>query len=226
MDKKSIYLMPGMGANPRIFERIEFPKNYDIVYLSWFPPNKDESLEQYAQRMCSRIHHQNPILLGVSFGGVLVQEMANFINCERVIIVSSIKSDQELPQPMKLAKVTNVHKLLPTKWIQNIEVFALFVFGDAIRVRLKRYQRYLSERDPEYLNWAIDRLVKWDKNKPLSQLIHIHGVDDVVFPFRNIQRPVIKIPGDHAIILTQSEWFTQNLPIILSGNFEDLINLE
>ena len=72
MIRESVYLMPGMGANPRIFEFLSLDKYFDVYHLSWIPPEKDESLHHYAQRMGQRIKHKNPILIGVSFGGVLV----------------------------------------------------------------------------------------------------------------------------------------------------------
>ncbi|MBL6666192.1 MAG: alpha/beta hydrolase [Flavobacteriaceae bacterium] len=217
----SVYLMPGMGANPIIFEFISLPDGFDVNLLSWILPEKNEPLDRYALRMCDRVKHKNPILIGVSFGGVLVQEMAKHIDCKKVIIISSVKSNEELPNHMKLAQWTNAHRLLPTQWIKNIETFALFVFGIGIQRRLEHYKRYLSERDPEYLNWAIDRLVNWNRNAPDQSVIHIHGAQDSVFPVKNIQDPFIKIEGDHAIILTKSDWFNKNLPKIMTENLAD-----
>ena len=126
-----------------------------------------------------------------------------------------------MPKHMKLAQVTNAHRLLPTQWIKNLETFALFVFGNGIQRRLDHYKRYLSERDPEYLSWAIDRLVKWNRNSPHKDIIHIHGAQDSIFPVKNIQDPFIKTDGDHAIILTKSDWFNKNLPKILTENLVD-----
>ena len=127
---KSVYLMPGMAASPRIFEFLIFPDNFQVFRLSWITPYKEESIQNYAKRMCKRIKHPRPILIGVSMGGILVQEMANYLECEKVIIISSIKSNKELPNPMKLAKITNAHKLLPTQFIQNIESLAIFALGN------------------------------------------------------------------------------------------------
>ena len=215
---ESIYLMPGMGANPKIFEFITLPEQFHVNYLSWIPPEKEEKLENYALRMCKRVEHEHPVLVGVSFGGVLVQEMAKHIDCKKIIIISSIKSNQELPNHMKFAQFTNAHKLLPTQLIKNLETFTFFVFGNGIKKRLQHYKRYLSEKDPDHLNWAIDRLIKWSRSFPSEDVIHIHGKNDSVFPIKNIQDPVIKIEGDHAIVLTQSEWFSKNLPKIINQN--------
>ena len=212
---KSVYLMPGMAANPRIFQFLKLPDNFQVFHLSWIPPEKEESIQNYAKRMCERIIHPKPILIGVSMGGVLVQEMADFLDYEKVIIVSSIKSNRELPSHMKLAQITNAHKLLPIQWIKNIESLAIFVLGNGLKKRFELYERYLSERDPDYLGWAIDVIVNWKKEESNKDVIHIHGKSDTVFPIKNILSPCIEIPGDHAIILTQYNWFNKNLPNII-----------
>ena len=68
-----VYLMPGMSANSLIFEKIKFPKNFELHKLDWISPNIDESIENYAKRLSEKIVHKNPVLIGVSFGGILVQ---------------------------------------------------------------------------------------------------------------------------------------------------------
>lgn len=40
--KESVYLMPGMGANPRIFEFLSFPSNFNVCQLSWIPPKRGD----------------------------------------------------------------------------------------------------------------------------------------------------------------------------------------
>ena len=207
--------MPGMAASPKIFEYLKLPINFEIHLLSWIPPLKNEPLCDYAKRMCERIVYENIILLGVSFGGILVQEMAKHISVKKIVIVSSIKLREELPLPMKMAKITNAHKLLPTQWIGNIDHLTIFAFGKGIKKRVALYQKYLSERNPKYLNWAINALIHWDQNKFSQKLVHIHGDSDTVFPVKNLSNPFVKIKGGHAAIITESIWFNRELPAIL-----------
>ncbi|MDB4611711.1 alpha/beta hydrolase [Flavobacteriaceae bacterium] len=215
MDEIDVYCMPGMAASPKIFEFISLPKPFRIHLLSWIPPDKEESLSSYAKRMCERITSENPILLGVSFGGVLVQEIAKHIPVQKVIIVSSIKTNEELPLPMKMARTTNAHKLLPTQWINNLDALALFAFGKGIKKRLELYQKYLSERNPDYLNWSINALVNWDQVEVPTSVVHIHGEKDTVFPIKYLSNPYIRIKGGHAAIMTQAHWFNSELPDII-----------
>ncbi|MBR9854438.1 MAG: alpha/beta hydrolase, partial [Algicola sp.] len=79
-NKIHVYLMPGMAANPSIFEGVQLPESQFVTHtLEWFVPEKGMNLVDYAEKMCERIKEPNPVLLGVSFGGMLVQEMAKII---------------------------------------------------------------------------------------------------------------------------------------------------
>ena len=87
--------------------------------------------------------------------------------------------------------------------------------GPRLKKRISLYQKYLSERDPNYLRWAIDALVYWGQKEPTEAVLHIHGHGDLVFPAKNLADPVHFISGGHAIILTQATWFNTHLPKLL-----------
>ncbi len=213
-----VYLMPGMSANSLIFEKIEFPSNYTLHYLEWIDPSKDESLEDYAKRFSKLIIHNDPILIGVSFGGVLVQEISKIIKHKKLIIISSIKCNEELPPHMKFGKITKSYKLLPLKWINDFESLISFVLGPKIKKRLELYRKYLSVRDENYLSWCIRELIEWKQNKPLDNIIHIHGSKDVIFP-TNLLSDYIELPGgDHAMILKRAEWINKKILKLIKDN--------
>ena len=65
-----MYFMPGLAASPTIFENIRLPEDrFETIFLEWFLPEDDEPLADYAKRMAKHIKHENPVLVGVSFGG-------------------------------------------------------------------------------------------------------------------------------------------------------------
>ena len=113
LDKEiHVYFMPGMSANSLIFERIKLPSKFHSHFLEWIPPLKSESLKDYSVRLSKSIKHQNPILIGVSFGGLIMQEVSKIINAKKVIIISSVKSRNELSNSMKFARKTVRRRLL------------------------------------------------------------------------------------------------------------------
>jgi len=220
MSKIHVYFMPGMAASPSIFERIQLPSDtFEIHLLEWLLPEKEETIEAYAQRVAKDIKHDNVILVGVSFGGILVQEMKAFVNPKKVIIISSVKSNNELPRKMKVAKTTKAYKLIPTQLFENIDMLTKFTFGSSIiKQRLKLYEKFLSVRDKYYLDWAIEQIINWKRTEIDSEVIHIHGDADEVFPIKYIQNAIVVKGGTHIMILTKYRWLNDNLPkIMLEG---------
>ncbi len=214
-----VYLMPGMAASPLIFENIKLPESqFKLYYLEWFIPYKEESLSDYALRMTKHVKHESPVLLGVSFGGVLVQEMSKHITVSKLIIVSSVKTKFELPLKMQLAKSTGAYKLVPTQLASKVEVFEKYAFGKNITKRLELYRKYLSVNDSDYLSWAIKEIVCWEQEKHNPEIIHIHGDKDPVFPIKHIKNHINIKGGTHIAIINKYKWFNENLPHIITEN--------
>lgn len=216
MSKIPVYFMPGLAASSLIFEKIQLSDElFEIYLLDWKIPKPKESLQTYAKRMAMDVKHQKAVLIGVSFGGVLVQEMASFLDLKKLIIVSSVKSNLEIPLRMKIAKQTKAYKLVPTGLVQNIEILQKFSFGTIIKQRLKLYERYLAMREKTYLDWAIEKMLTWDRTKVDVNVIHIHGDADEVFPVKNIKKCIAVKGGTHIMILSKYRWFNANLPKII-----------
>jgi len=216
MNKIPVYFMPGLAASAKIFERINLPDTiFEMVLLEWEIPLDKETLSQYANRMVQKITHPNPVLIGVSFGGILVQEMARFINARKVIIISSVKSNLEFPTSFKVAKATKAYKLIPMNLLSNVESLSRFSFGENINQRLKLYEKFLKVRDKRYLNWAVEQLILWERTIVDENIIHIHGDADDVFPIKDIQNCIVVKGGTHIMILNKFKWFNENLPQII-----------
>ncbi len=221
-----VYFMPGLAANSSIFEKIRLPEDkFEIHMLEWIIPGTEESLKDYAQRMVRYIKHENIVLIGVSFGGVVVQEMANYIKLRRLIIISSVKCRHELPRRMRFAAKTGVHKLLPIGLLDYIDHFEKFAVNEFLKKRARLYRKYLSVRNNKYLYWAIEHMVRWECDKPREDIIHIHGDEDLVFPYKYIGDCITVKGGTHIMIINRYKWFNKNLPeIILTGKLKEKIN--
>jgi pimeloyl-ACP methyl ester carboxylesterase len=219
MTKIPVYFMPGLAASSTIFEYIALPKDqFEMVLLDWFLPENKETLQQYALRMTKQIKHENPVLIGVSFGGILVQEMSTLIPTRKTIIISSVKSNKEFPAQMLLAKKTLAYKLIPTSLLANIETLVRYAFGENIVAkRIKLYEKYLSLREKSYLDWSIENVISWSRTKPDENVVHIHGDKDGVFPIDKIKNCIVIKGGTHIMIINKFKWFNENLPTIITN---------
>ncbi|MGM5470907.1 alpha/beta hydrolase [Flavobacteriaceae bacterium LMO-SS05] len=211
-----VYFIPGMAASPSIFENIQLPeKQFKMHFLEWMIPERHETLEAYAKRMILKIEHQSPVLVGVSFGGILVQEMSKFLELKKLIVISSMKSSDELSTRLKVLKVTKAYKILPTQLIGNIELLAKFVFGKTATKKIELYKKYLSVRDTRYLDWAIREVIFWEQKQPIPEAIYIQGDRDTVFPYSWQEHCIVVKGGKHIMIINKFKWFNEHLPKLI-----------
>lgn len=216
MTKIPVYLMPGLAASSQIFEKIKLDESqFELFYLEWEIPLQNETLSNYALRMTEKIQHENPVLIGVSFGGILVQEMAAYIKVQKLIIISSVKTNLEFSTTFKLAKATKAYKLMPTTLFANVESLSKFSFGDTINKRIKLYEKFLKVRDKNYLDWAVEQVILWERTVAVPNVIQIHGDLDEVFPIKNIEDCMVIRGGTHIMILNKYKWLNENLPRII-----------
>ncbi|WP_300438843.1 alpha/beta hydrolase [Christiangramia sp.] len=224
--RRHVYLMPGMATDSAIFEYIKLPEDiFEIHLLQWKIPENNESLQNYVKRMLRHVHHQDIVLIGVSFGGIIVQEMAKYLEVNRLIIISSVKCSSELPSRMKFASRTGLFRIIPTSLASYKDYFEKFAFGDFLKKRAKLYKQYISITDKKYLDWAIKNMVNWTCERPDEKVIHIHGDKDEVFPIKNMDNAIVVPGGTHIMIINRFKWFNEYLPeLILTGKIQERKN--
>ncbi|WP_410005604.1 alpha/beta fold hydrolase [Aequorivita nionensis] len=210
-EKIHVYFVPGLAAGSEIFRNIKLTEKYEIHILEWLIPEKNESLQAYAKRMAFCIKEKDAILIGVSFGGVVVQEMNDFLKLKKLIIISSVKTRSELPRRMKLASFTKAYKLIPTSLVLSVEDLTKFSIGPKTKKRLSLYQQYLHVRDKQYLDWALEKMITWDQKEKIEGIIHIHGENDMVFPIKYIDGCTVIKGGTHIMILNKGRKISDKL---------------
>lgn len=213
-----VYFIPGMAAGKEIFKYISLPEDrFKVHIIEWLIPEKKETLEHYAARMAALVQEEHPVLVGVSFGGVVAQEMSRYLNPRKTIIISSVKSKYELPWRLRILRKTRAYKLAPTRVIAQITDYRKLAFNDFMRKKLSLYNQYLQVKNPRYLEWAIQQMVCWDRKEIDEQVIHIHGDRDPVFPIQYIQNSIPVAGATHVLILSKAKWLNKKLPkLILS----------
>jgi len=214
---KDLYFMPGMAANSKIFENIVLNESaYNLHFIEWLEPSKNESLKMYSERIAEQIICKNPILIGVSFGGIVVQEIAKLIPVEKVIIISSVKDPSEFPPRIQWARKWKLYYFFPTSSVTFIEnLTKKIVSSKKITHRIEMYQKYLTMRSANYLDWAFKSVVGWENKNPVPNVYHLHGSKDHIFPVKRIRNAEILENGSHVMVLLNARWVTRKLLEIL-----------
>ena len=204
--------MPGLAASSLVFENITLKNSkYQLHRLDWIQPKKNESINSYCKRLSKKIKHKEPILLGVSFGGIIVQELDKILNVKKLIIVSSVKTHHEYPVVFKIARDYQLNNALPFGMFDNFVKFSLKLNINKLYKRIDLAERYLTERDEGYLEWAVWSLLNWKQSEVREDIIHIHGDKDKVFPINNISNCIKIKGGKHEMIILRAKWFNENL---------------
>lgn len=218
--KTHIYFVPGLAAGKEIFENISLPSEaYEIHIIEWLIPEKKETLTEYAKRMAAKVLVPNAVLIGVSFGGVVAQEMNSFLNLKKLIIISSVKSKGELPSKMRIFKTFPAYRLIPPSFLENTKNLVKYGLGIKSKAKLETYQKYLSVKNTQYLKWAIKQMVGWDRIEEIENVIHIHGDKDPVFPIEKIKNCIIVPGGTHIMLIVKFKWLNDNLPKIIEETY-------
>ncbi len=216
--KSHIYMMPGLAASSMVFENIKLDgKKYSLHRIDWIQPEKNESIKTYCVRLSKKVKHKNPILLGVSFGGIIAQELDKIIKVKKLIIVSSVKSHKEYPILYKIARDYQLNNALPFGMFDNFIKFSIKLNINKLYKRIDLAERYLTERNEIYLEWAVWSLLNWKQEKYRPDLIHIHGDKDKVFPIENISKCIKIKGGRHEMIILKAKWFNENLPSLIES---------
>jgi len=199
-----IYCISGLGASEQVFSKLHLPGT-ELIILKWLIPKTGESFAAYSQRMFEQVKENNPILMGVSFGGMTCIEMANQFPVKKMILISSVKTKDELPLWMKAAGKLKLHRLVkprPHPILYRVENFFL---GAETKEDKQLANSFRKEVDNDYLQWAIHQIVSW-KNVTIPQnYIHIHGTGDRLFPIRNVKADHIIRQGGHFMVFNKAD---------------------
>ena len=199
-----IFCISGMGADERIFSNFKVP-DFDPVILKWLVPEINESIEHYAKRMIEQINEEEPILLGVSFGGIMCIEISKIIKTKLIILVSTIKSRNEMPFWMRMVNKLNLHKIIKPRNYSILEPLENYNLGVTSNFEKEMVRNYRKNVDITYLDWAINVFLRWENTYLPLNYFHIHGSKDKIFPTRLLRNMHLILGGGHLMIFNKSK---------------------
>jgi pimeloyl-ACP methyl ester carboxylesterase len=213
--KKKIYLISGLGADARIFKFLDLG-DCEPVHINWIEPRQNETIKDYALRLRVQIETEKPLILGVSFGGMIATEIAKQIDYEQVILISSAKTKNEIPILYRLLGQINLHRFIPIKLFKQANFVTYWFFGMKTKAEKKLLKSILTDTNSSFLKWAINSILKWDNEYQITRLIQIHGSEDKILPKQNIIKVDYEIDkGGHLMIYNRANEINQILRRIL-----------
>ncbi len=189
-----IYVLSGLGVDHRVFANIDFG-DYKPIHIPWLQPKTREPITDYATRLAALITDDAPILIGLSFGGIMAQEISRIIPCKKIILIASAKNQAELPLIYRLIGKSRLHQLVPSFLFYYSGRLTNWLFGAKMENEQKLLALILKETEPVFRSWAINALLTWKHtNQHPGNIISIHGDKDRLIPIHNVAVDFI-IPG-------------------------------
>ncbi|MBU8881517.1 alpha/beta hydrolase [Kaistella sp. DKR-2] len=198
-----IYIFSGLGVDKRVFDKIDFG-NLDVEFVDWITPQKKESIENYARRIQENIKTENPILIGLSFGGMVSVEISKIRKTQKIILLASAKIKSELPLMYRISGICNLHKMIPNSVFKFHTFITNWMFGARSAEEKKLLRNIIKDTDPDFLSWAVNEIVNWENQITPENALHIHGDRDKVIPLRNVKADHIIKNGGHFMTVSHS----------------------
>jgi pimeloyl-ACP methyl ester carboxylesterase len=190
---KRIYCISGLGADQRIFRKLQIP-GAELVPVPWPAFDKHDDMPCYAQKIMAQIPDERPTIIGVSFGGMLSVEIARQISINKAFIVSSAKTIAELPPVSGFLQFLLRNDLMPVGLFKNFHKQMYERFGVHTDEEKKLLVSILDDTDPAFVKWAFKTLLHWQNTEVPANIVHIHGTADRLIPPDHI-RPNYWIDG-------------------------------
>ncbi|TDQ11404.1 alpha/beta fold hydrolase [Pedobacter metabolipauper] len=202
---EKIYFISGLGADRRVFRKLVFSEEFEIIYLDWITPDPKESLSGYAPRLALAIDHSAPFyLVGVSFGGFIATEIAKVLKPKHTFIISSAATSNELPWYYRLAGSFRLQKIIPASLLKHTNRMAYWIFGARTTGEKKMLKNILIDTDPVFLKWALNSILDWKNTERPENLTHIHGTGDKIMPIKYVKPDHIIDGGGHLMVYSKA----------------------
>lgn len=197
-----IYCFSGLGADERVFQYMDFSP-HELVHVKWIEPKKKETLQNYALRIGKSIYntHEPFALMGLSFGGMLVQELSKKMKPQKTIVISSIAGKHEKPFRMRVTNFFRLYDYIPSKYFNQPSKIGFRLFGAKSEREKQLLSDILSESDPNYIRWALNAISRWD-NSEVVPAFRIHGNEDNLFPYTKVKHDYTVKGGGHLMVVS------------------------
>ncbi len=201
-----ILLIPGLGADHRLFRFLDFG-HHEASVLRWIPPSPGELFNDYLRRSAASFELNDPvILIGVSLGALAAMELREMMPVKKTILISGIKNKFEMPPYFRWFRKTNIHHKIPPHYFKDAALLLKPLVSDGQNKEGRNlFNEMVRDADERFIIWGIDAALHWNRSSyDRNMLVHIHGSGDFVFPSRYLSHCDYLIEGGtHDLVMSR-----------------------
>lgn len=213
-----LYLISGLGADSRAFEKIEQFKGYQNVFLDWIPNLPNESFKGYVLRLIKGYDiKENDVILGLSFGGLAAIEVAKLTPIKKVILLSSFKDIKGLKPHLQFLLNLRLYNLIPNYKLKLFDKLAVKGFGNVSKEAKEGLMEMMRDTSPELIKWSLKQIRKSKYiDKQSFKLINVLGTkDELVQKWKLSKNNFFINNGGHLMVYENAEKINEVLKTIL-----------
>ena len=202
---QTAYCISGLGADEGVFQYLDL-SFVKPVFIKWINPLQDETLGSYALRLKQQfIHDENPVIIGLSLGGMIAVEIAKSIPSAKIVIISSAKTADEIPFYWKMFQYIPVYKILPHWSLKKSLGIQLYFLGGHSDLTKEYVKEAITNADTEFYKWAVGAILTWQNKIIPSNITHIHGINDRILPYKFVKSNISVNNGGHLMIIENAD---------------------
>ena len=190
------YFLPGMAADLRLYSKMTI-EGVEPVFIDWPHPEGAKTLTDYAHLLADRFMRSDEphVLVGSSMGGMMAVELSHITAPVHTYLLSAPATRREFPDLLNRLRASRVHKLLGPKTVFRINRLADVFMGFKSDEDRALFYDMLEGYGPEFLHFAVNAVLEWDRQEPPAAYTQILGSDDKLFPPKRAEAPAHVIEG-------------------------------
>lgn len=168
-----LYFISGLGADGRAFSLITHFEGYESIFLEWIPNRKNESLKNYSTRLIeNRTITEQDVIVGLSFGGLVAQEIAKITPVKTIVFISSFRDKRDLKPYLQFLLNLRLYCILPNFKISWFDKFALQFFSIKSKEGKEGLLDMMRKTEPKLIKWSLMQIRKFVFDENHSWNLH------------------------------------------------------
>ena len=200
-------LIPGLGTDHRYFANIvDLLPNLQIIRFEI--PERNETIEAYADRLRGQIETTGPIVLGgVSFGGMLASIMCRHVQPTALVLMSSTTTPDFVGTSVRVFEwMSRVWPDTFTQWVRQLGSHPLHWLEPMPPEQVEYFKELVRDGDLRLIRGGGRMIMQWRESPEIvCAKFHIHGSRDLLIPAAKTQHTCIVQGAGHLMNLTHPE---------------------
>lgn len=189
----NVHWLPGMGADRRLFTKIQVQK-VNHHYHEWRHLPEAKSLSDYAEWLASQIQTTDNVYIGSSMGGMMATELMRVKPADHLILLSAPTGRHEFPLLLKNLSAIRIGRWFTPRQMHALNRMANTFMGFKSEEDKALFFEMLEGYGPDFLHFAVNAILDWKPAAINHPYVQIVGGDDRLFKSHKMRSPIV-LPG-------------------------------